>query len=169
MARGAYMATTTNVSVANASPVTLMFLNPKASATAASLEILRCWVSQAANATSNQQRVNLHTQVTAFPTLVATATVVTPLGGPNDAASTLTLTTTGAAGTIGSNASAEGAGAKTIILADDFNVLNGWLYVATPPETIVMGAASASGFGISFAAAPTTLTNWSWGVTWREW
>jgi hypothetical protein len=169
MARGAYMATTTNVSVANANPVTLMFLNPKAAASAASLEILRCWVSQAANATSAQQRVNIHTQPTSFPTLVATATVVTPLGGANDGASTLTLTTTGAAGTIGSNASAEGAGTKTIILADDFNVLNGWLYVATPPETIIQPAASASGIGLSFPAAPTTLTNWSWGITWREW
>lgn len=168
MARGAYLASTTNVSVANAA-VTLMFLNPKAAATAASLEILRCWVSQSANATSAQQRINFATQVTAFPTLVATATVVTPLGGANDAASTLSLTTTGAAATIGSNASAENGGTKTIILADNFNVLNGWLWVGTPPETIIMPAAGTSGFGLHFPAAPTTLTNWSWGVTWKEW
>ena len=45
--------------------VTLAFVNP---GTTLSLEFPRAWASQAANATSAQQRVQLSTQVTAFPT-----------------------------------------------------------------------------------------------------
>lgn len=168
MARGTYMISAGNSTVANAL-VTLAFMNPKAAATAASLEFLRFWVSQRANATSAQQGIQISTQPTSFPTLVTTLATLSQLGGANDGASTLTLTTTGAAATVGVNASAEGAGGKTIIGNDAFNVLNGWLFVPTPPETIVQGAASASGLGLVFPAAPATLTGWSWGVTWREW
>ena len=148
---------------------TLAFMNPKAAATAATLEFLRFWVSQRANATSAQQGIQISSQPTSFPTLVTTGATLTSLGGPNDAASTLTLTTTGAAATVGVNASGEGAGSKTIIVNDAFNVLNGWLLVPTPPETIVAPAAWTSGIGLVFPAAPTTLSGWSWGVTWREW
>lgn len=168
MARGSYMISVSNVSVANAL-ATLAFMNPKAAASAASLEFLRWWISQRANATSAQQGVQISSQVTAFPTLVTTGATLTSLGGANDGASTLALTTTGAAATVGVNASAEGAGSKTIVAADSFNVLNGWLLVPTPPETIISPAASASGMGLVFPAAPTTLSGWSWGVTWREW
>jgi hypothetical protein len=76
--------------------------------------------------------------------------------------------TAGAAGTSGVNASAEGAGAKTVILDDSFNVLNGWLWLPTPRETIVIPASSASGFGLYLPVAPATLTNWAFGVTFAE-
>ena len=118
MARGTYTVPCTNVTLAN-QPVTLVFVNPGTDAT---LEFVRGWCSQAANATSAQQRVQINSQVTAFPTL----TTITPQKTTElDAVSTIVGGTAGAAGTSGINASAEGAGAKTILMPDAFNVLNG--------------------------------------------
>lgn len=142
--------------------VTLVFVNP---GTTCSLEFLRAWASQAANATSAQQRVQLNSQVTAFPTLTAATPAKTKLLDP---VSQITGGTAGAAGTAGVNASAEGAGAKTVLFPDAFNVLNGWLYVATPRETFIMNASAAAGFGLHFPAAPTTLTSWNAGVCFAE-
>lgn len=149
------------IALANAD-VTLVFINP---GTTHSIEILRAWASQSANATSAQQRVQLVTQVTAFPTL----TTYTPRKHRlSDPASVIVGGTTGAAGTSGINASAEGAGAKSVILEDAFNVLNGWLWVPTENETIILNASAASGFGLYFPVAALTLTNWAFGVTFRE-
>jgi len=142
--------------------VTLGFINP---GTTASLEILRCWASQSANATSAQQRVQTNTQVSAFPTVVSKTPSKLKLSDP---ASVITGATNGAAGTCGINASAEGAGAKTVQHADAFNVLNGHLWVPTPPETIIMNAGASSGFGYHFPVAPATLTNWAFGIVYRE-
>lgn len=150
------------VTVAGAT--TLVFINPDA-APAMNLEFLRAWVGQTANATSAQQRVELETQVTAFPTL----TSATPAALKRaDAVSNIVGGTAGAAGTAGTNASAEGAGAKTSVWEDAFNVLNGWLWVPTPAETIVLPAGSASGIGLFLPVAPATLTNWAFGMVFAE-
>jgi hypothetical protein len=162
MARGTYILSGASLTLANQA-VTLAFINP---GTTCSVEILRCWVTQAANATSAQQRVQLNTQVTAFPTLVS-ATPAKTAG--IDQSSAITGATNGAAGTCGVNASAEGGGAKTVLIPDSFNVLNGWLWVPTPSETIVMSAGSTSGFGLHLPVAPATLTGWSFGIVYREW
>jgi len=156
-----YVVSVGGITLANQA-VTLVFINP---GTTQSIEILRCWASQSANATSAQQRVQLVTQVTAFPTLTATTPGQLKLIDP---VSVITGGTAGAAGTSGTNASAEGAGGKTILVNDAFNVLNGWLWIPTPPETIVMNASASSGFGLHFPVAPATLTNWSCGVVFRE-
>ncbi len=149
------------ITVAN-QPVTLVFINP---GTTQSLEILRCWIGFSGNATSAQQRVQLVTQVTAFPTLTATTPSKHNLSDP---VSVIAGATTGAAGTSGINASAEGAGSKTVLLSDAFNVLNGWLWVPMDKERIIMNASASSGFGLYLPVAPTTLTNWSFGVTFAE-
>ena len=156
-----YIVPATNITLANQA-VTLIFVNP---GTTCSLEFIRGWASQAANATSAQQRVQWNTQVTAFPTLTSQAPVKTKLLDP---ASVITGGTAGGPGTSGINASTEGAGAKTVVMADAFNVLNGWLWVATPPETLIMNASASSGLGLHFPAAPATLTNWNAGCTFRE-
>ena len=143
---------------------TLVFINPKAGP-ASAIEILRCWIGQSANATSAQQRVELVTQVSAFPTLTGATPAKTKLGDP---ISEIVSGTAGAAGTCGINASAEGAGAKTVRVPDAFNVLNGWLWVPTPREVIILRAGEASGFGLFLPIAPATLTNWSFGVTYAE-
>ena len=142
--------------------VTLGFINP---GTGQSIEILRAWAGQSANATSAQQRVQTNSQVTAFPTLVSQTPSKLKLSDP---VSVIAGGTAGAAGTCGINASAEGAGAKTVLHADAFNVLNGHLWVPTPPETIVMNASAAAGLGYHFPVAPATLTNWAFGIVYRE-
>lgn len=76
--------------------------------------------------------------------------------------------TAGAAGTCGINASAEGAGAKTVIWDDAFNVVNGYLWVPMPWETIIIPAGSTSGYGLFLPVAPGVLLNWAFGVTFRE-
>lgn len=145
--------------------VTLVFLNPPA-APNADLIFTRFWIGQSNTTTYvGNQRVQLNTQVTAFPTLVsAVPAKLWNSGG----ASVLTGGTAGAAGTTGINASAEGAGAKTAIWADVFSPSNGWLLVLTPDEQIEQSAGSASGLGLHLPVAPTTLTNWSFGCTWAE-
>ena len=151
------------VTVAGAT--TMIFLNP-AAAPNMNIEFLRFWIGQSANATSAQQRVQLVTQASVFPTLTsATPTKLKP-ADPN--ASVITGGTSGAAGTAGTNASADGAGTKTIVWDDAFNVLNGWLHVPTPAETRVMPAGFTQGLGLFFPVAPATLTNWAFGEVYRE-
>jgi hypothetical protein len=151
-----------NVTVTGAVDLAQTFVNP---GTTASLEFLRAWASQAANATSAQQSVALRTQVTAFPTLTSATPRKLKLLDP---VSQITGATNGAAGTAGVNASVAGAGTKSEVVDDNFNVLNGWLWVPTPRETIVMNASAASGFGMYFPVQPATLTSWSYGLTFAE-
>lgn len=157
-----YSLTSGGITLANQA-VTLTFLNPIASPNV-DFQFLRFWIGQSANTTSAQQRVQINTQVTAFPTLVNVAPTKLNIA---TAASLITGNTTGAAGTCGVNASAEG-GTKTVIWSDAFNVLNGWILVLTPEERIEMAAGSASGLGMHLPAAATTLTNWAFGMTWLE-
>lgn len=151
-----------NVTVTNAVDLAWVFVNP---GTTCSLEFLRAWASQAANATSAQQTVALRTQVTAFPTLTSATPRKLKLLDP---VSQITGGTAGAAGTSGVNASVAGAGAKAEVIDDNFNVLNGYLWVPTPRETIIMNASAASGFGLYAPVAPTTLTSWSAGLVYAE-
>lgn len=162
MARGTYIVPMIDQTVASGES-TLVFVNPGVDAT---LEFKRGWCSQAANATSAQQRVQFSSQVTAFPTLTGTTPEKTT---ELDGVSTIVSGTAGAAGTSGTDASAEGAGAKTVLLPDAFNVLNGWLWVATPDEVFIHSASLSSGFGLVFPTAPTTLTNWNAGLVYKEW
>jgi hypothetical protein len=148
-----------------AGATTLVFVNPSA-APNPNLEFLRFWVGQSANATSAQQRVQLETQASAFPSLAASTPVKLKPSDPN--ASIITGGAAGAAGTAGVNATAEGAGTKTPVWDDAFNVLNGWLHVPTPAETRVMPASFAQGLGLFLPVAPATLTNWAFGLVFRE-
>lgn len=145
--------------------VTLVFVNPTA-APNVEYQFLRLWASQQGSATSAQQRIQVETQVTSFPTLVS----ATPkhLKFADAVASLITGGTTGAAGTSGINASAENAGAKTVMFGDNFNVLNGYLWVATPREVINMPSGSTSGLGLFLAAAAASLSNWACGMNFSE-
>src|SRR5579883_2142611 len=84
------------VTVAGAT--TLIFVNP-AAAPNFNLEFLRFWIGQSANATSAQQRAQLETQVSAFPTLTAATPAKLKPADPN--ASIITGGTAGAADTAG--------------------------------------------------------------------
>lgn len=144
-----------------AQPVTLAFINP-AAAPNFGIEIMQVDVSQSGSVTSTQYRIQLVTQVTAFPTLTSATPQKNELADPN--ASIITGGTAGAAGTSGVNASAEGAGAKTVRYETDFNNLNGFLWC--PPEAgrIKLPAGLASGFGV-FLPASTGAANTGWAVS----
>jgi len=152
-----------NLTVAGAT--TLAFLNPPA-APNKSIDILRVEVTQSATTTLANVRLRLFTQVTAFPTLTSATPAVHNRG--DTAASVIVGGTAGAAGTSGVNASAEGAGAKTTVIPVAPNNLNGWLWLPTEDERIVLPAGYASGFGVQFIAAPGTLTGWTVTLTFAE-
>jgi len=137
-----------------------------AAAPSVNLEFLRYWVGQSANATSAQQRIELATKASVFPTVTSVTPAKLKPSDPN--ASVVTGATTGAIGTTGTNASAEGAGSQTIVWDDAFNVLNGWLHVPTPAETRVIPAGYASTYELYFPVTPGTTTNWAFGLVYRE-
>jgi len=159
-----YTVSCSGVTVANQA-VTLVFINP---ATGCGFEVLRVLVSQRTTVVppaSTMTPIQLNSQVTAFPTLTSATPAPHAIGAP---VSQIVGGTSGAAGTCGVNASAEGAGAKTVILADTFNVLNGFLWVPTPDERIVCEAGAAAGFGVHLPVAPILLTGWTCSVTYVE-
>ena len=141
---------------------TLIGIHP---GTTCAIEILRMWIAQSQNATSAQQRIQFVRQVTVFPTLVSATPAKLKEGDP---ISQIVGGTAGAAGTCGVNASAEGAGGKTVIFEDAFNVLNGYLWVPTPGETLILSPASANIFSMFFPVAPANLANWTFGMNFRE-
>lgn len=150
-----------NITLSNQA-TTLAFLMPGATA---SIEILRAWVSQSGSTVSAQQRVQLVTQTGGMPTITAKTPSKLKLADP---ASLISGGTTGAAGVSGIAASAEGAGSKSVIWSDAFNVLSGWLWVPTPAETILLNAGATSSFGLYLPTAPASLTGWSFGIVFRE-
>ena|ERR1700690_3807904 len=152
---------------------TLALLSPSV-APNVNIEILRQWISQSANATSAQQRVQIASLSSPFPLFTAgPAPQKTKRADPN-ASTLLAVTSAGfqaITGNAGINASSQGTGAETTIMEDNFNVLNGWLNVPTPPETLIFPAqiaASPAAYNMWFPTTPAGLTVWGWGVTFRE-
>jgi hypothetical protein len=142
--------------------VTLIAAMPSATV---GFEVLRVWVEQSANATSAQQRVQLGWKETAFQTVVS----VTPVShGSKLVSSGIAGDTTIAAGKCGYNASAEGAGAFTVVANRTFNVLNGFLWIPTPEERFEALPGASYAFTVYFPVAAVTLTNWCAGFTYRE-
>lgn len=156
-----YIVAAANVTLANQA-VTVVFTNVGATC---SIEFLRMWLSQSSNNNTAQQRCQINTQVTAFPTVTAQTPAKTKLLDP---ASQIVGGAAGAAGTAGVNASAEGAGTKTVLYPDAFSIVNGWLWVPTPPETLMLNAGGASGMGLHLPAAPGSLGSWNGGQVYRE-
>jgi hypothetical protein len=144
---------------------TLISINPTA-APNFNLEFLRFWVSQSANATSAQQRIEIAEKASIFPTLTTITPSKQKRADPN--VSIIIGGTAGAIGTAGINATVEGAGALAVLWDDAFNVLNGWLHVPTPPETFVFPAGNGKSMGLYFPAAPATLSGWAFGTVFRE-
>lgn len=166
MATRSFSVSGDNITVAASSPLTLVFLNPSA-APSMGVRILRAWIGQTGVTTTAMQRVTIVSQVTAFPTL--TAATPRPLQHQDPTAAILTGGTAGAAGTCGINASAEGAGTKTIKISTAFNVVNSpWEWVPTPQEVIEAGAGSASGLGLVLNSTAATTSGWSFGINYQE-
>lgn len=155
-----YLLPMVNQTIAGAA--TLLWINPGATR---SIEIVRVRVSQRGTATSERKAVQFVTQVSAFPTLTSTTPVALDAGA---GASAITGATNGAAGTCGTDASAEGAGAKTTLEEFAFDVVNGFEWIATSKDSIILNASGSSGFGVYLPSAPTSLTNWSASLVFIE-
>jgi hypothetical protein len=161
-----YSATMKNVTLAitPATKVYQVFINP-AGAAKPNLNFIRAWMSQASTATSAQLVVVIETVLTTFGTY--TGNTPTPLK-PAGPISTIVTGTAGAAGTAGTNSSVAAGGAITNYITDNFNNLNGYLWVATPKELITMPAGYAQGLGVGLLTAPSSLNNWSAGFIYSE-
>lgn len=123
-------------------------------------EILRAALTQAGNTTSTQPSAGI-TRKSSAATVTA-AVSGTTLHKHNNAAPTTdaSLSTSGT----GITASAEGTNSAT--LADrGFNILNGYEWLATPEERIMV--ATAGIVGLTFLTAPPSST-WYASFTWRE-
>jgi hypothetical protein len=130
---------------------------------ASMIKILRAWCSQGASETSQELGIQLALQASAFGTYSS----ATPRPHVvNGAASGITGGTTGAAGTAGVDASANAAGTKTEIIADAFNNLNGWLWLPTPEERIIVPVDTA--IVLAMIGTATDLGNWYAGITFEE-
>ena len=127
------------------------------------LEVLRVWCSQEATETSEQLGIIIGQKVTAFGTYTSATPAPHQLGG---AASGIAGGTAGAAATAGTDASAEGAGAVTVTIQEGFNNLNGYLWVPTPEERLIVGPDIA--VIVKMNGTPTALTNWTAGLTFAE-
>ena len=142
------------------------FVNPKATGPGAALEIISIELTQNGTATSAMERIQLVTQASVFPTMLAAT--ITPLKF-GDPASGITSGTAGAAGTVGIAGTAAGAGTKTAIMSWAFNNLNGFSRYFLPEERPTIGiAATAQGLGLWFPAGPATLTGWSINMVYAE-
>lgn len=127
------------------------------------IRILRAWAGQQASETSDQLGIMLALKASAFGTYTSTTPQPHFIGGR---ASGIAGGTAGAEGTAGTDASAEGAGTVTPIVYDGFNNLNGWLWVPTPEERIIVPL--DTGFILKIVGTPAALGNWSAGVTFEE-
>jgi hypothetical protein len=133
------------------------------SSRASVLEVLRVTVTQQGTSTSQQLGVILGQKASAFGTYTSTTPSPHNIGG---VASGITGSTTAAAASAGTDASAEGAGTVTTLLTDGFNNLNGYLWVPTPEERIIIQPDLA--FIVKLRGTPTTLTGWNAYLTYRE-
>lgn len=127
------------------------------------IRILRAWAAQGSSETSDQLGIQLALQASAFGTYTAATPRAHVVGG---AASGITGGTTGAAATAGVDASANAAGTKTPIISDAFNNLNGWIWVPTPDERIVVPIDTA--LVMALIGTPGSLANWHGGITFEE-
>lgn len=127
------------------------------------LEVVRCTLGQQGTSTSQELGAIIARKVTAFGTYTSTTPTPHALGA---AASSIVGGTSGAAATAGTDASAEGAGATTTIHTEGFNNLNGFLWVPTPEERILLGPDQAC--ILKIRGTPTTLTGWNATLTFLE-
>lgn len=155
-----YMVSASNTTVAGAT--TLVAIRPPANR---ALRILRMAVTQHANATSAQNFLRWGRKAAVLGTYAA-ATPARLRG--SDPVSVIVAGGAGAAGTVGLNATAEGAGVVTPICdGEAFNSLSGFLWLPSADDQIELEGGSDL-FVLQFGAAPGTLTGWDFALTYKE-
>ena len=124
------------------------------------LEVKRVTVSQQGTSTSQELGVILGLKASAFGTFTSTTPSPHTIGGT---ASGITGSTSVAAASAGTDASAEGGGTVTATHTEGFNNLNGYLWVPTDDERIIIPLDTA--FIVKIRGTPTTLTGWNASLT----
>lgn len=155
-----------NLTVANtAGGSTLAVIRAAAAASSLGglLKIVRVVVTQRNTVVSTQLGIAIGRKVTAFGTYVSATPAPMVIGGP---ASAIAGGTAGAAATCGVTASAEGAGAFTPVIQDNFNVLNGYLWQPTPDEELFVPPGEM--VAIKFLQTMTILTGWDLDLVFEE-
>ena len=144
---------------------TLVFVHAESAvATQGSLlELIRAEAGQVGSDASDQIGISIGRKESAYPTLTTATPRPHAIGG---SASGIVGGTSGVAGTCGVDASAEGAGTYTPIYPLGFNNLNGYLWVATPEERILIPVDQAVALKID--GTPTSLINWYASLTFLE-
>jgi hypothetical protein len=118
------------------------------------LEIVRAWCQQSSTTTSNQVRIQL---LRKSGTITGTATP--PSAVPHQVGQQAWD------GTVKWKATAEGTDG-VIPLEENFNILNGWLYLPVPDERVWVPPSGI--IALKFPAAPPSAS-WSYGITFRHW
>lgn len=153
------------ISTISSSPCSLVMIMPAAGQT---IEIIRAWCSQYGSSTSAQQRIQLGFKASVYQsTMTSTSPQTTKSSDPASKISGA-ATIAAAASALGISTGTEGGGTFTPVVTDAFNVLNGWLWVPTPNETIMLNSASNFCFTMYLPTAAGTTSNWNAGVTFRE-
>ena len=158
-----YSVTMQNQTIIASADLVLIHTDSTLASAASNIRILRAWCSQNATETSEQLGIMLALQASAFGTYTGATPAPHFIGGK---VSGIVSGTTGAEGTAGVDASANAAGTKTAIIYDGFNNLNGWLWVPTPEERIIVPPDMA--VILKIVGTPATLTGWTAGITFRE-
>lgn len=123
-------------------------------APAAGLVIInRAWMQQSSNTTSSMVRVRILRKSAG---ITGTATPPTPAPVDGNAASNSTIAWV---------ATAEGTDG-TVIVEENFNLLNGWIWVPTLPTSRIVVPPSGI-IALKFAAAPASST-WTFGFEFEE-
>lgn len=142
------------IKVAVTGAITLLQIKAGATTT---LKMMRAWCSQ-----SNQTSSVMQDIVILRKSVAATVTSFIPLLlDPGDAASAAI----GGTSATGTNASGEGTDGDELV-PDNFNVLNGWLWVPTPEERIIVPPSGI--IGLKFPTAPGSSMTVSAGFLFGE-
>jgi len=160
---GPYVVVMENQTIVSDETLVILRAATSWSSRASLLRVLRVTVSQQGTSSAQQLGVILAQKASAFGTYTSTTpspkyigTVASGIGG----------STSGAAAAAGTDASAEGAGTVTTIKAEGFNNLNGYLWVPTPSDTILIGPDLA--FIVKLRGTPSTTTGWNAEVEFEE-
>jgi hypothetical protein len=127
------------------------------------IEVLRMSVSQRGTSTAQQLGIRWGLKASAFGTFTSTTPTPLTLGS---VASAITGSTSNAASSCGTDSSTNGAGTLTVAGVDAFNNLNGFLWVTTPDDRLIIGPDLT--FVLQLQGTPTTLTGWNAVLTFRE-
>jgi tripartite-type tricarboxylate transporter receptor subunit TctC len=133
------------------------------SSRASVLAIIRMSCGQTSTTTSAQLSVRWGLKASAFGTFTSTTPAPTAIGS---VASAITGSTTNAASSSGTDSSSNGAGTLTVLGQEAFNNLNGWLWVPTPEERIIVGPDLT--FVLQLQGTPSALSGWSADLTFME-